>query len=275
MRRTTRSLLPVVCAAVAAALTACASSGYQPADDEDPDSFQAVKDIHGGPYTDMVLVYLKAGPKIAQQTREQSERVFAGHMANMKRLADAGQLLVAGPFERGHTRDTTRRGIFLLDTPNIQLARLQTGTDPGVQAGLFEPEYRQVKASIELRRTLELEKGLLAGARADKETPRDTATPPPNARAYVMATADDALAADAALRRAGLGDRIVWCARFSGKGPKGYGRGGVFVLDAQKVEDVQAALDKTGGAPGTGLDQWWSTPSLTGLSGSARVMPGR
>ncbi|MFT3683740.1 MAG: hypothetical protein QM783_02240 [Phycisphaerales bacterium] len=259
---------------LAAAFTAgCSSNKYVPADDEDPDSFEAVKDIHGGPYSDMVLVYLKTGPKSGQLSKEQSDQVFAGHMANIHRLADLGQLLIAGPFDRDHTRDKTWRGIFLLDTPNIDLAKLQAESDPGIQAGVFTPEYRQVKASIELRHVRELEKAMLAKTEAEKDKPRDPTKPPPNIRGYVMVTADDAPAANAALKRAGLADKVVWCTRFSGTGPKGYGKGGVFVLDAEKADDVKAALDKAG-APGIGVDGWWATTSLTGLGGSARVMPG-
>jgi uncharacterized protein YciI len=255
------------------ALTACSSNKYVPADDEDPDSFEAVKDIHGGPYSDMVLVYLKTGPRSGQQTKEQSDQIFAGHMSNMKRLTAAGQLLIAGPFDREHTRDNTWRGIFLLDTPNVELAKLQVGTDPGVQAGVFEPEYKQIKASIELRHTAELEKAMLARPEVDNGRPRDPTQPPPNIRAYVMVTADDAPAANTALKHAGLAGKIVWCTRFSGTGPKGYGKGGVFVLDAEKADEVKAALDKAG-AKGVGVDGWWSTASLTGLGPSAKAMPG-
>jgi hypothetical protein len=45
-----------------------------------------------------VFVILKTGPK-ADLTREESSKLFAGHMANIKRLAAEGKLVVAGPFQ--------------------------------------------------------------------------------------------------------------------------------------------------------------------------------
>lgn len=274
MRSPIRFAAAALSLTAALALVACVHNTATDGE-EDPDSFEAVKDIHGGPYSDMVLVTLKTGPRGAALSKEESTEVFKGHMANMHRLADAGQLIIAGPFDKEQTRDKTWRGIFLLDTPNIDLAKLQTSTDPGVKAGVFAPEYRQVKGSIALRHTLDLEKAMVAKIEAEsKDKPAaDPTKPPPNVRAYVMATADDATAANAALRRAGLGDKIVWCARFSGNGPKGYGKGGVFVLDAENVDDVKAQLEKAGGTTGIGLDGWWSTAALTGLEKPARTMP--
>lgn len=246
----------------AAGLTACASHNPQ----DDPDSFEAVKDIHGGPFTDMMLVYLKTGPNSASQTKEESAEHFKGHMANMKRLADAGVLLIGGPFSA--PRDKAWRGIFVLDTSSVQLAKLQAETDPAIKAGVFTAEYQPIKASIALRISGDLEKAMLAQAK--DAPPADPTKPPPNIRAYVMVTADDAASAKAALEKAGLSEKVVWCATFSGVGD----RGAVVVLDALTVEEVKTALEKSGpGTKGLGLDGWWSTVSLTGFEPAARKLP--
>ena len=42
-----------------------------------------------------VFVILKTGPK-TDQTKEESAKLFAGHMANIKRLAAEGKLVLAG-----------------------------------------------------------------------------------------------------------------------------------------------------------------------------------
>src|SRR5689334_13059942 len=98
--------LPALLACLAAGslltLSGCATP-HNP--EEDPDSFEAVKDIHGGPFSDMMLVYLKTGPN------QLTEENFKGHMANMHRLADAGVLIIGGPF--ASPRDKTWRGIFV------------------------------------------------------------------------------------------------------------------------------------------------------------------
>lgn len=270
-------LLPiatVLLLALTAALTGCA--GHNP--EEDPDSFEAVKDIHGGPYSDMMLVYLKTGPKGKKGdiTPEESAEVFKGHMANINRLADAGVLLVAGPFNK--PRDKDWRGIFVLDTSSVQLAKLQADTDPGIQAGVFIAQYQPIKASITMRSSGELEKAMLAknaeATEAAKAAPKDTTKPPPNLRTYVMLTADDAVAATAALAKAGMTNKVVWCAKFSGGTKSNPDRGAVFVLDATKTEEVQAAFEKAG-VPTTGLnlDAWMSTASLMGFEPAARKLP--
>lgn len=248
--------------AVSATFSGCAAHNPQ----DDPDSFEAVKDIHGGPFTDMMLVYLKTGPNSASQTKEENAEHFKGHMANMKRLADAGVLLIGGPFNA--PRDKAWRGIFVLDTSSVQLAKLQAETDPAIKAGVFTAEYQPIKATIALRHSGDLEKAMLA--RAKDAPPPDPTKPPPSIRAYVMVTADDAASAKAALDRSGLSDKIVWCAAFSGVGD----RGAVVVLDAQSVDGVKAALEKSGaGTKGLGLDGWWSTASLTGFEPAARKLP--
>ncbi|HZW07683.1 MAG TPA: hypothetical protein VFF65_11230 [Phycisphaerales bacterium] len=252
--------LLAVAALAALALTglpSCASDGN--AGEEDPDSFEAVKDIHGGPFSDMTLVYLKTGPR-TDLTQEQKAAVFSGHMSNMKRLADAGILLIAGPFNK--PRDASWRGLFLLDTSSVALAHLQAETDPGIRSGVFVADYRPIKASILLRHTGDVEKAMQA-EKADK--PADGR---PQIRPYVMVTAADAAALMPSLARAGYGDKVVWAAKFSAKGD----RDAVAVIDAEKVEDVQAAMEKAG-VTGLSLDGWYATPSLLRLEPSVRTIP--
>ena len=43
---------------------------------------------------DYVLTYLKTGPKSGSHTKEESSKIFGGHMANMKRLGEAGDLVI-------------------------------------------------------------------------------------------------------------------------------------------------------------------------------------
>lgn len=259
-------------AAALLAVAACLSmSGCTPTgstEEADADSFEAVKDIHGGPFSDMMLVYLKTGPASATQTKEQATERFKGHMANMSRLADARMLLIGGPFSK--PRDKDWRGIFLLDCSSVQLSQNLVMSDPAVKAGVFVCEYHPIKASIALRSTLDLENAMKQAATKEPGTPApDPTKPPANIRGYVMITADDTTHAKSALTKSGLAEKVVWCAKFSRPGEKG----AVIVVDAEKVEDVQGALDKAGVAAGLSLDGWWSTTSLTGLEPAARRLP--
>src|SRR5262245_16713240 len=87
---------------LAALLGACGSTSRAPAK---PADAPAAADLppHGAPAPDAgergyTLVHLLTGPKSGQLPKEENDRVFAGHFSNMQRLADAKELLVAGPY---------------------------------------------------------------------------------------------------------------------------------------------------------------------------------
>ncbi len=204
---------------------------------------------------DFVFVYLKSGPTSGQGTKEERSAMFGGHMANIQRLANEHKLVIAGPFNK--PRDKSWRGIFVLDVPTVAEAQALAATDPGIKAGEFVTECIPMRASDALRQTLDLENAMLA---------RPPANPPkPGIRPYVMVTAaSDSPSCAAAIARAGLADKIIWSGRFSN-----HQNAGVFVLDAEKADDVSAALDKAG-ASGLGVDGWWSSAVLVELPSSAR-----
>ena len=81
------------------------------------------------------LVQIKTGPQSGKLSQEDSERAFAGHFANMGRMAEARELLVAGPYgARRH--DPALRGLFLLATSDRAQAERQAATDPTTHAGV-------------------------------------------------------------------------------------------------------------------------------------------
>jgi uncharacterized protein len=81
-----------------------------------------------------VLVILKTGPKDASIKGKEREELFAGHMANIGRLADEKKLAVAGPFGKN---DKSYRGLFILNVASVEEARRLAETDPAVKAGIF------------------------------------------------------------------------------------------------------------------------------------------
>ena len=81
-----------------------------------------------------VLCILKTGPKDAEiQGKERSE-IFAGHFANISRLAEEGELAVAGPFGEN---DKSYRGLYIFNVATIGEAATLVALDPAVKAGVF------------------------------------------------------------------------------------------------------------------------------------------
>ena len=83
-----------------------------------------------------VFVLLKTGA--ASLNKATVDSLFAGHMKNINRLAEAGKLIVAGPMQKN---DKNYRGIFILNVKTIDEAAILMKTDPAIHAGLLEPEF--------------------------------------------------------------------------------------------------------------------------------------
>ena len=77
---------------------------------------------------------LVRGPKWTKEETEATKKIQEGHLANINRLAEAGKLVLAGPFENGGER----RGIFIFKVDSLEEAQALTDTDPAVIAGRFE-----------------------------------------------------------------------------------------------------------------------------------------
>ncbi|MFT3753162.1 MAG: YciI family protein [Paludibacter sp.] len=84
-----------------------------------------------------VLAILKTGNnKVTDKTLRDS--LFAGHFANINRLASLKKLIVAGPLEKN---DKTYRGIFILDVSSIEEAKQLLDSDPTIKQNIFDVEY--------------------------------------------------------------------------------------------------------------------------------------
>ncbi|MGV3630198.1 MAG: YciI family protein [Bacteroidota bacterium] len=99
------------------------------------------------------MVYLKAGQKRDQDSAT-AAAIQRGHMDNINKLADAGKLIVAGPFlDKGEVR-----GIFILDAASLEEAMQLTQTDPAVQSGRLIMEVHPWYGSAALMMIPELHK---------------------------------------------------------------------------------------------------------------------
>lgn len=92
-----------------------------------------------------VLVILKTGPnKVADA--DERKKMFQGHFANMERLAAEKKLAFAGPLDGVEGR----RGIFILATPDIEVAKTYVATDPVIVNGEMVAEYHKLFGSAAL-----------------------------------------------------------------------------------------------------------------------------
>ncbi len=77
-----------------------------------------------------VMAFLKAGPN-RDQTEEEANELQTAHMENIGRLAESGDLVLAGPF----MDDSEFKGIYIFDVKTVEEAEKLTKTDPAIQAG--------------------------------------------------------------------------------------------------------------------------------------------
>jgi uncharacterized protein YciI len=99
-----------------------------------------------------VFCLLKTGTNTTA-TKEESQKLFEGHMANIGRLAKEGKLVVAGPFMKN---ERNYRGIYIFNASTIEEAKEFVATDPAVQSNLLEAELTLWYGSAALQETLKI-----------------------------------------------------------------------------------------------------------------------
>ncbi|MFC5511940.1 YciI family protein [Massilia jejuensis] len=92
-----------------------------------------------------VLVILKTGPR-KMAAGDERNAMFKGHFANIGKLAGERKLVLAGPLDGKEGR----RGIFVLNTPDIDTARTWVALDPVIIHGEMEAEYHKFYGSAAL-----------------------------------------------------------------------------------------------------------------------------
>lgn len=107
-------------------------------------------------YVMCVLKTGKGDKKFKKDSKERKE-IFAGHFANINRLADEGKLAVAGPFGE-NTRKY--RGLYIFAVPTVAEAEKLVILDPAVKAGVFEYELTPWYGTAALMATPEMHKSI-------------------------------------------------------------------------------------------------------------------
>lgn len=112
------------------------------------------KSLHADEYgmKKYVFCLLKSGSNTTA-SKEESKKLFEGHMANIGKLAKEGKLVVAGPFMKN---DRNYRGIYIFNVATVEEAKALVATDPAIQANLLEAELTPWYATAALQETLKI-----------------------------------------------------------------------------------------------------------------------
>jgi len=82
-----------------------------------------------------VIAFLKRGPN-HNIPKEEAAKLQAAHMENINKMAEAGKLVLAGPF----FGNGDLRGLYIFDVRSIEEAEKLTNSDPAIKAGSLEME---------------------------------------------------------------------------------------------------------------------------------------
>lgn len=107
-----------------------------------------------------VMAFLKSGPSRPDDP-EEAQALQQAHMKNIRRMAEAGQLVLAGPFRD----DGEMRGIYVFAVDSVEEAERLTATDPAIQAGSLVMELHPWYGSAALMKVNDIH------ARIAKESP--------------------------------------------------------------------------------------------------------
>src|SRR5262249_29912840 len=87
--------------------------------------------------TTYYVAFLYRGPAWSAGEPAERAKLQEGHMANIRKMAETGKLLVAGPF----TDDGDLRGLFVFRTGTLEEAKAMAEQDPAVKAGRLRLEW--------------------------------------------------------------------------------------------------------------------------------------
>ena len=136
--KTTKNIIAISAISVLAVIGGFGQTPQKPVDPTFDSALAARAGADDYGMRSYVFCILKTGPKDAAITdKKQRDEIFAGHMANMGRLAGEGKLVLAGPFGKN---DREYRGIFILAVTTVEEAQKLVETDPVIKSGMMIAE---------------------------------------------------------------------------------------------------------------------------------------
>ena len=97
--------------------------------------------------TTYVMGLLRKGPKWTAASTPKTQRIQAGHMANIRKMGATGKLIVAGPL----SDNGELRGVLIFERTSIEEAQAMVDQDPAVKAGRLIVELHPWFAAAGLR----------------------------------------------------------------------------------------------------------------------------
>lgn len=101
------------------------------------------------------MAFLKSGPNRTRE-KEEAARLQQAHLDNIKRMAEMGKLVLAGPF----VNNQEIRGIYIFAVDSIEEAQALTASDPAVQAGSLVMELHPWYGPASLHQIIQLQERL-------------------------------------------------------------------------------------------------------------------
>jgi uncharacterized protein YciI len=205
------------------------------------------------PTDEYVLVLLKTGMNTSP-SKEESQKILAGHFANMQRLANEKKLLVAGPFATPK-RDPDLRGLFVIDEVAVNAAELLASSDPTIVSGIMRLESHPMRTDAPLRAYLDHELAIEEQAKKEGRERR----PGEGGRTYVLLTAEDGERAARELGELATAGKVLLWARLDATR-------GFAILDAKDVPACEELLgDRRSRLGKHVLDPWFGSGELVKL----------
>jgi uncharacterized protein YciI len=75
--------------------------------------------------------FLYRGPKWTPEETPETRKLLAEHLSNIRRMGEAGKLVIAGPF----MDDGDLRGLYVFRVASAEEAKALVESDPAVKAG--------------------------------------------------------------------------------------------------------------------------------------------
>ena len=97
--------------------------------------------------TTYVMGLLRKGPKWTPEKNAYTQGLQEGHLANIRKMAATGKLIVAGPF----SGNGDLRGVFIFKLKSVEEAKAMVDEDPAVKAGRLVVELHPWYAAEGLR----------------------------------------------------------------------------------------------------------------------------
>ena len=97
--------------------------------------------------TTYVVGFFHKGPHWTAEETAETRRIQEGHLANFRRMAEAGKLVVAGPFKD----PGDLRGMLIFKLDSVEQARVLMDADPAVKSGRLTLDLHPWLAAAGLR----------------------------------------------------------------------------------------------------------------------------